>query len=158
MKSQRLKKFCDRLTSRLNRAPIAGLICAAALLLGVALAWAQTDHQTKITVDTPSLEEPVSTPGRSRDGRLREGTVINDQLGHFRMAGDRVTFFTEDGEGRFVVLENLNLERIARVIADNPDKLQWSVTGMITEYGGANFMLLRRATLKNQTRAEEIIF
>jgi len=158
MKSQRLKESKDRLTSRLHRAPIAGLICAAALLLGVALACAQTDHQTKITIDTPSLEKPVSTPGRSRDGRLREGTVISDQLGHFRMAGDRVTFFTEDGEGRFVVLENLNLERIARVIADNPDKLQWSVTGMITEYGGANFMLLRRATLKNQTRAEEIIF
>ena len=71
------------------------------------------------------------------------------------MTGDRVIFFSTDGEAlsgdgkaRFVGLENLNLQRIARTIADNPVELQWGVTGTITEFRGANFLLVRRAVLK----------
>ena len=63
------------------------------------------------------------------------------------MSGGRVLFFTADGKRRFVGLENLNLERVARTIAESPQTLQWSVTGTITEYRGANFLLVRRAIL-----------
>ena len=52
----------------------------------------------------------------------------------------------------FVGLENLNLQRIARTIADNPVPLQWSVTGTITEYRGANFLFVRRAVLKRRAQ------
>jgi len=51
-----------------------------------------------------------------------------------------------------VGLENLNLERIARAVADNPVTLEWKVTGTITEYRGANFLLVTRATLISGNR------
>ncbi len=118
--------------STLNRIPIAGLICAVALLLVVALAWAQS---------------PEGRPEKTAD-RAREGTDIVDRMGYCRTAGDRVIFFTEDGRDRFVVLENLNLERIAQAVADDPEQLQWSVTGSITEFCGDNFLIIHRAVVK----------
>ena len=44
-------------------------------------------------------------------------------------------------------LENLNLERISRAISNNPAQLEWMVSGEITEYRGANFLLVHRAIL-----------
>ena len=118
--------------STLNRIPVAGLICAGTLLLVVALAWAQ------------------SPEGRSKKmaDRAREGTEIVDRAGYFRTAGDRVIFFTVDGRDRFIVLENLNLERIAQAIADDPEQLQWTVTGSITEFCSDNFLIIHRAVVK----------
>lgn len=74
------------------------------------------------------------------------------------MAGDRVVFFTEDGQGGYVALENLNLERIAQAIAENPEKLQWSVTGTMTEYRGANYLFVRRAIQKSRIESTEEAF
>ena len=62
-----------------------------------------------------------------------------------------MTFFLADGKGRLVGLENLTLQRIAQVIADSPERLRWTVTGTITEYRGANYLLVRRAILKNRS-------
>jgi len=118
--------------STLNRISVAGLICAVALLFVVALAWAQS---------------PEGLPEKTAD-RAREGTEIINRAGYFRTAGDRVIFFTEDGRDRFIVLENLNLERITQAVADDPKQLQWSVTGSITEFCGDNFLIIRRAVAK----------
>ena len=129
---------------------------AAALLLAAALAWAEPDGSSDRDATGP---EPAATansanmaqsPRSQAVHRMREGTEVVDQLGYFRVTGDRVTFFTEDGKGRLVALENLNLDRVARAVADNPDSLQWIVTGTITEYRGANFLFVRRAVLKTQ--------
>lgn len=133
-----------------HRLPVAALICAAALLLGVALAWARSEDSSSegpATATSEVADEPVD--GLGADHRLREGTEIFNRLGHFRMTGDRLTFFPEDGDGRFVALENLNLERIARRVADHPDRLQWDVTGTVTEYRGTNYLFVRRAVLRN---------
>jgi len=101
----------------------------------------------------PDLNAPdTEPPPRSR---LREGMQIVDRLGHFRMTGDRLTFFAADGQGRFVALENLALERVAMVLAKNPGPLRWKVTGKITEFRGANFLLVERAILKTRTDDEE---
>ena len=137
---------------------IFALFSMAGLLLGVALLEAQVSNPTEEDTAQPA---PAETTAKSRlqgDRRMREGTEIVGQLGYFRLTGDRVTFFTDDGKGRFVVLENLNLERIARTITDNPEQLQWSVTGTITEYRGANFLFLRRAALKSRTQSPEDVF
>jgi hypothetical protein len=58
-------------------------------------------------------------------------------------------FYAESGV-RYGGLENLNLERVASVINENPEQLQWSVSGTITEYRGANYLLVSRATLKSK--------
>jgi hypothetical protein len=73
-----------------------------------------------------------------------------DQPGTFKLAGDRAIFFVGDGKQQLVGLENLNLERVVRVITDNPESLEWFVTGTISEYRGANYLLVRRVTFKNR--------
>ena len=72
-----------------------------------------------------------------------------DQTGQFRISGGRVVFLTADGQRRLVGLENLNLERIAKTVAETPQPLDWDVTGTITEYRGANFLLIHRAVLRS---------
>ena len=64
------------------------------------------------------------------------------------MTGDRVTFFSDDSGRRYVALENLNLERIVARITDDPTPRQWLVSGLVTEFRGANYLLIRRAMLK----------
>ena len=62
-------------------------------------------------------------------------------------------YIDADGKKRLVCLENSNLERIARLVAENPnhlDPLKWSVTGTITEFRGANFVFVRRAVLQSR--------
>ena len=125
--------------------PTPSLFCAGALLLGVAVAIAQTSGAP----GNPSAGD-VAEETQQKEDRLREGTELVDQPGTFRMTGDRITFFTELGRGRFVVLENLALERVGRAIEDNPQPLQWLVTGTITEFRGDNLLLIHRAVLRNR--------
>lgn len=82
--------------------------------------------------------------------RLREGTVLTEQVGRFQLAGDRIMFYLADGGQRLGTLENLNLERVAKLVADSPDPLEWTVSGMVTEFQGVNYLLVERAVLKNR--------
>jgi hypothetical protein len=92
----------------------------------------------------------TSAPGSDRpQQRIREGTEIVDHLGCFKIVGDRVLFFSGKDGQRFVGLENLNLERIARDVANRPEPLQWRVSGSVTEFRGNNFLLVERAILKS---------
>ncbi len=43
---------------------------------------------------------------------------------------------------RYRVLENLALQRIADAITQDPNDVRWTVTGVITEFGGENWLLL----------------
>ncbi|MHC4406960.1 MAG: hypothetical protein ACYTG0_45670 [Planctomycetota bacterium] len=65
------------------------------------------------------------------------------------MNGNRVTFSSSEGHGHLVGLENLNLQRIAQVIANNPGRLLWDVSGTVTEYRGANFIAIEHAILES---------
>jgi hypothetical protein len=103
----------------------------------------------KVFSDDPSGE------GRkkgSEDHRMREGTQVEKISGHFKLTGDRVTFVTADGKQRFGGLENLALERVARVVKDSPGQLRWSIAGVITEYRGANYLLVTHAVLADETK------
>jgi len=82
--------------------------------------------------------------------QYREGTKLVDRAGHFRVQGDQVFFHLDGEQHRFTGLPNLNLERVARAITDDPTQLDWSVTGVVTEYRGANFLLVERAVLKTK--------
>ena len=79
----------------------------------------------------------------------REGTEFHNQLGTFRMTGDRAIFTTADNQ-QIRGLENLNLARIVNTIVDSPDSLTWSVSGVLTEYQGANYLLVTKAIVKNR--------
>lgn len=125
-----------------------GTLAAILVLTGVALVWGQAEvpPDAGVRPGPPPADQTPSTVHQEND-RIREGTEFNDQAGYFRITGNRVTFFTADGKGRFMGLENLNLERISRAISNNPAQLEWMVSGEITEYRGANFLLVHRAVL-----------
>ena len=122
---------------------LAGML--AGVPAGVAIAASSADER-------PVL---VSGDDAGQTERIREGTEIVDRMGHFqitgeRVTGERVTFVAADGDGRFVALENLSLQRVVRAITDSPEPLKWSVSGTATEFNGANYLLIQRAVLKSQ--------
>lgn len=84
--------------------------------------------------------------------RLREGTIITDQTGYFRENGDGASFVADTGL-EFGALQNLNLERVVRLLknADEPASIRWSVSGEVTEFAGRNYMLISRAVYKSAT-------
>lgn len=88
-------------------------------------------------------------PAVSAALRLREGTQLADQVGYFRANGESLTFV--DKEGRELGgLPNLGLERVGRMLksVEEPESVTWSVSGMVTEFGGRNYLLVTRAVYK----------
>ena len=142
----------------LNRKPhrawtmgLVGTSVLVGLLAGVAFgALAPADSSTR-KVDSGRGDVTITGADDRVVERLREGTQFQDELGYFKVAGDRLTFYATSGAYRFIALENLNLERISRLVSDSPSELEWSVSGTITEYYGVNFLLLERAVLKSRT-------
>ena len=108
---------------------------------GMRSAWAQLSSK------------PVSSIGLTDDSkrpehRYREGTNLVDRVGRFKVAQDRVSFYEQETDREFPALENLALERVARIVSDSSDELQWSVSGTVTEFRGQNYLLVTRALLK----------
>jgi hypothetical protein len=97
-------------------------------------------------------EAPATAPAAEATDRLREGTRLEGTLGTFKATGDRWTFFTAEGARRFGVLENLALERVERTIRENSQAVEWSISGVITEHQGVNYLLVTRAVLKTRLR------
>ena len=109
----------------------------------------------------PGAPPPAATRPQTDDSadeevpaahRLREGTHLNDRLGHFRQNGESITFVDEDGR-ELGGLPNLNLERITRMLksVDEPESVSWSVSGAVTEFAGRNYLLISRAVYKAAT-------
>jgi hypothetical protein len=48
-------------------------------------------------------------------------------------------------------LPNLGLERVGRMLksVEEPESISWSVSGMVTEFGGRNYLLVTRAVYKS---------
>ncbi len=146
----------DWLSKAEGRLPTASLFCAGALLLGVALALAQTGGAVRMP-ENPTLPSAEATVALARDsqdtpkkGRLREGTEWVNQIGAFQHTGDRMAFFTDLASGRFIVLENLALDRISRILEDAAETPEWLVSGTITEHRGENYLLVHRAVLRQE--------
>ena len=113
------------------------------------LVWGQTDRNA----NRPGTRLPVSNMGTKVEKnvaakkRIREGTAFKNKRCLFRVSGNRVSLFSEDESERYICLENLNLERIMKVVQDNPAQQIWSVDGIFTEYREENFVLIQRAVL-----------
>ncbi|MCA9119066.1 MAG: hypothetical protein H6822_23405 [Planctomycetaceae bacterium] len=102
-------------------------------------------------VTTPVAErqgvnpEELDGAGRQTE-RLREGMRYVNKIGELREAGGSIAFYPDGESHSLQLLENLALERVAQDLDQSHRK--WSVTGIITEYKGGNFLLLQRAVLK----------
>lgn len=101
-----------------------------------------------ITQGEQSEEAAVARP------RLREGTRVSDLIGIVRQTGHRYTLFVESDGTRFVLLENLLLERIMRSQASHPGVVQWKVSGIVTEFQGQNYLLIEHALLRGNVPGE----
>jgi hypothetical protein len=88
------------------------------------------------------LEGPAPHDARTAPQRWREGTHLEHQEGSFTRSTDRFVFVLADGRGQFVVLENLNLERIARLSAESQTNQVWAVSGTISEFRGTNYLFV----------------
>lgn len=92
---------------------------------------------------TPQAEDAAT----HNTQRLREGTILTDVIGRFKVSGDRA-IFTITGTGRsFGGLENLNLARVTNILRDDPEA-DWSISGLVTEHRGLNFLLIQKAIRK----------
>ena len=91
--------------------------------------------------DSSSWAEERQTP-TAAGVTVREGSVLPDLMGSFRIAGDRVQFVEQAGNRTFRCLENLMLQRVHQVIGDEPNESAWIVNGKVTEYRGENFLLV----------------
>jgi hypothetical protein len=102
-----------------------------------------------------NAEAAKSTGGRIdghlAGGRWREGSKLVDMPGQFKIPGDRAVFVSADGKLQFGCLENLNSERIARMVKESPETLDWRVQGTITEYRNENYVLITHAMIENRT-------
>lgn len=126
----------------------------------IALAWSNVDEaaggeDVSQPGGSPSAEVlaefGLAPPGAaSAAKRLREGSKITDQAGEFQRTGDHLQFVLKDGSGSLRILENLTLERVMRMLEDNPSLKYWSVSGTVTEFRGENYLLLTRAVLKSR--------
>ena len=85
---------------------------------------------------------------------LRERDALGDQLAHDRLLGldEAIGVHHQKiklGAQRQVLLENLALERISRSLEDNRGS-KWTVSGLVTEYRGSNYLLVTKAVTQQQ--------
>lgn len=111
-------------------------LAAVASLSGLA---AQPSNQPAKPADAPSAAPKTMLH--------REGTKIKNEPGRFAPVGTRINFVTSAGV-QYVCLENLNLERVARIMGSTPDTVEWVISGTVTEYQGSNYLLIERSTRK----------
>ena len=99
-----------------------------------------------------TLVKPVSN-SRSKEIRQREGTKLVEIAGRFMIAGERVTFVPQEAaEGvAYRVLENLALERVLDNLNESRSDRLWIVSGTLSEYRGANYLLISKAVLQSPT-------
>jgi hypothetical protein len=85
---------------------------------------------------------------------LREGTFIVDRTGRLSSGADGQGWeFTFESDGRamrdppLIILPNLKLMAMEAAIRNNTRDLRFRVTGMVTEYGGRNYILLEKVVV-----------
>lgn len=84
--------------------------------------------------------------------RLREGVEFTAITGTFKSTGDRITFYPDDRSDSLRTLENQTLERIWSVLQETSER-GWTVSGVVTEYRGSNYLLVTRAVVKAKDAA-----
>ena len=141
---------------------VAGMISVANILLKdspvLALAQNTSGVMAGTNPEMASKNDGLLSKNENQSGKrelLREGTTIQSRHVVFRVTKNRVLMTPVSGSEHFYCLENLNLQRIADVIRQNPTLTDWEVDFLITEYQGINYVLIQRAVLTSTNRREE---
>ncbi len=158
-----VKQWFPQLLTALDRAPMAGLICAAAILFGVTLAWTRSaamPNTGKTALGNEHVEPMPTIPGKNYRAMIRKsafarGVKSSTKLVIFMQPAIAWPLCRPIINAAFIALENRNLERVAQAIAENAKQLEWIVSGTISEYRGENFLLVNRAELKSRIRSSD---
>ncbi len=109
---------------------------------------AATDVPGQSAAEVGARTEGGGEEGAPRSYQLREGDKIVGALGEFLRVDSRIQFSPADGAVKLTVLENRAAERVYRALAENRKSRQWSVSGVVTEFRGKNFLLVTKAVLR----------
>lgn len=124
------------------------LLVAAALLVSQPRALGQ--HEGPAAPAPADARAPSSGhPAGKQAQRAREGSLLTDEIGSFEFVGDRIVFVPVGSKESLRVLENLALERIVRELGDARDQRNWLVGGVLTEFKGANYLLVTKSLLQS---------
>lgn len=107
--------------------------------VGIAITANLGSENGSLSESTSFAEEKIAS---AKPTIMREGTSMPESVGVFRVVGDRIQFVERDGSRSFRCLENLMLQRVQQVIADESTETAWIVTGQVTEFKGENFLLI----------------
>lgn len=133
---------------------------AAALFLAIGGAGLLGAEDTAYAPPLPAVPPPSVPPAGADSGaaatvpgpmRLREGTALRGLIGSIRPVGERWTLFLSRGDERYILLENLALERILRTNASFTEAPDWTVDGTVTEFRGQNYLLIEKALIGRVT-------
>jgi hypothetical protein len=133
------------------------LVCAAAVAFLATSAVATepsgsvANVPTRMSAGGPGMGSQTASGTSKGSERLREGTKLVDVVGTFQSAGgDSISFSRDGGKESFRVLENLALHRVGQALENNLNAKHWVVSGIITEYRSANYLLLTKAVVQLQ--------
>lgn len=138
---------------------LAALVAASSVGQTAGICWAlggKATAHTRTRSEATALGEATAeseegtggVPGRPGE-RLREGTRLVEVVGTFQAIGaDGITFSPRGSKDSYRVLENLALERIGRTLDETRGTRMWVVSGLITEYRGANYLLVSKAVMQ----------
>lgn len=79
---------------------------------------------------------------------IREGTYIHDRTGRLARTADGQLEFRYESDGQamqdppMIVLPNLSLMQMEDAIKNTSSDLKFRITGMVTEYGSRNYILI----------------
>ena len=103
-------------------------------------------QQEPVTNAAPTSGLPATVPAQQR---LREGREVRDPAAVFQSTGDRMNCWLPTMNVTVTVVENLTLERVQELLTRHEEAATWEIEGLITEYQGRNYMLLRRAVINS---------
>ena len=137
------------------------VVLSACLAVAIPLATAQVQTppegpapvgKAPSTGDSPAPGAAAAGTSKSSE-RQREGTKLVDITGTFQSIGtDGVTFSPagEKNKESYRLLENLALERIIRTLDENRGSRQGVASGELTEFRGANYLLIKKFMFPSQ--------
>jgi hypothetical protein len=109
------------------------------------------------TSGAPQIQGDIqdSTSAKVASTRLREGREVRDPQATFQLSGERLNCVLPSLQTTVTVLENLTLERAFEIMTQHDETATWEVEGLITEYQGRNYLLLRRAVVNSISLNEQ---
>ena len=130
--------------------PLCPAVCLlAGILAASSLALAQTPELPPAVPSGLPASSAFGAAATKGNERLREGTKLIDVTGTFQSVGaDSVSFLVNGNKESYRVLQNLALQRVSYSLEENRALRQWVVSGVITEYRGANFLLITKAVIQ----------